>query len=459
MSGRFTPPPNGNYALNDTFYPVEVSYGDGKTLEFTINAGSAQEGVLYDDEKGYVSIIKETLWQNISSPTKDVVFDLYAVSQSGAAHIEGTDAAATLTTDASGKASSRPLDAGWYELVETKVPEGYAKAPSYWVEIKNNEISQVLYDKEGHTLKNTIVNEANKGKFILYKWDGAAGVTQNLTPLEKAEFTIEREVSPGKWEYTVNNDPEQSKITVLSEDNGAYVYESGYMEPGKYRITETMAPTFKYNDGSTEQTITFALDQTPQEFEIVKGVTLTVNAYNSPQGSITLTKYGQYDPDSDTAIRPLPGASFMLYSDEACTKEIAGSLKFTGSDGKCKWENLDPGTYYIKETADGKDVVNAAGYEISAGIQKVVIEPGALVAQIKAGDITELAKVYKDVTFINQANAGKLRIVKTNADGSQKLAGAEFEIYEKTASGALEHHTAANTDHNRCRSRCCLRLS
>lgn len=436
--------PSGDYVLNTTPYEVLVEYGDGKTIIFKIKAGAADEGILYNDEKGRVTIKKQGQWRGISdsgmitSPMSGVMFSLYSVSGYGAVHADTDKAAATMTTGADGTATSSSLTAGWYELVETP-PEGYAKAPSYWVEIRNNEITQTLYDSEGKALSNVIVNEANKGKFVLYKWDGDAGSTaSDLTPLTEAVFVQERKLADGSWEYATDNDPEKSKI-IVQGTGGVFKYESGYIEPGTYRITEIQAPTWEYDDGGTQQIITFALNKQPLEFTIEKGVTLKLNAYNSPQGSITLVKYGQNDPDDNNAIQPLAGASFKLYTDADCKNEVSGSLKYTGADGICVWDKLDPGTYYIKETADGKAAVNAAGFGISDEVQKVVIESGALVKKIAAGDTAEKDKIYKNVTFVNASNAGKIRILKTNADGSQKLAGAEFKIYAQTASGQWEN--------------------
>ncbi|MDO4277137.1 MAG: SpaA isopeptide-forming pilin-related protein, partial [Eubacteriales bacterium] len=403
---EITPPVNGKYVLNTTFYPVEVSYGDGTKTEFTINPGEDNEGILYDDEKGNVSITKLVRWQGEDTPAKDVEFALYAVSERGQVHKESSTAAATLITDTQGKAKSKPLDAGWYELVETKVPEGYAEAPSYWVEIKNNEESTTLYNAGGNELSNTIVNEADKGKFILYKWDGDKDTnSSSLTRMDQAQFTIERKVSesPEKWEYAVNNDREQSIITVQDDTDqpGNYRYESGYLEPGTYRIKEIKTPTYTYDDGGTQQTITFALNGDAQEFMVIKGQTLDVNAYNSPQGSITLTVYSQYDKDDVNVRKTLAGATFKLYKDEACTKEIKNSLRTADANGVCRWENLDPGTYYMKETEDGKTAVNNAGFEISTEIQSVEIEAGALVAKIASQDedisSPEKEKIYKEV--------------------------------------------------------------
>ena len=442
---------------------AEIVLGEKEKSDGTVESIAAgQEPVfdkanLYDDEKGNVSIIKQVKWQGMDTPAKDVEFALYAVSGRGQAHDENSTAAATLKTDGQGNAKSKPLDAGWYELVETKVPEGYAKALSYWVEIKNNEESTTLYNENGDALGNTIVNEADKGKFILYKYDGDESTNQSsLTQLDQAQFTIERKVSdaPEKWEYTVNNDRNQSIITVLDDTNqpGNYHYESGYLEPGTYRITEITTPEYSYDNGGTQQTITFALNGSAQEFEITKGETLNVNAYNSPQGSITLTKYGQYDPDHVDALKTLSGATFKLYKDGACTREIENSLRTADGNGVCRWENLDPGTYYIKETADGKTAVNNAGFEISTEVQSAVIESGALAVRIASADASisdpEKAKIYKDVTFVNQSNAGKIRIVKTNADGAQKLSGAEFKIFAQEGTGwsAVPLQTLTITD-------------
>ena len=77
-----------------------------------------------------------------------------------------------------------------------------------------------------------------------------------------------------------------------------------------------------------------------------------------------------------------------------------------------------------------RQAVNSQGYGITDEAKKVTIETGALVTEVKTGVLD------KTVSFEDPSNAGKLRILKTNEDGTNKLTGAEFKIYAKDASQA-----------------------
>ena len=426
--------PDG-YDVNETVYEVSVSYIAKDNPVFTIKNGEADEGVLYNDALGTVTIQKVGSWKNIDStsqvdniPLAGAEFNLYEVEGRGEKHTEGAKAADTLTTLASGSDTSIGLEEGWYELVETKAPEGYAPlTESLWVEIKNNNDGAAKLVKANGTevSGNVIENMPNKAKFVLYKYDGSEDYedrTDLLTGLEGAVFKLERYDDEEGW---VPNNPSNETFTMTDVS-----YESGYLDPGLYRITEVKAPTHTWTDSNNvEQTITFELDTDPQEFTLVEGETRPVKAYNSPNGSLTLTKYGQ-DGGLTGTKELLSGASFALYTDGNCENMVAGSEKKT-VNGKITWDNLTPGTYWVKETDTGEDAVNNAGYGISDDIQKVTIDAGALVTEVKNGDL------HKEVTFINQSNAGKIRILKKDAL-TQYLSGAEFEIYAKEGNGWAE---------------------
>ncbi len=258
-----------------------------------------------------------------------------------------------------------------------------------------------------------------------------------MTELSGAVFRLEKKDAAGNW---VPVNPANPTFTMVSH-GGTTSYTSAYLDPGDYRITEVTAPTYSYTSGDGSQHIIhFSLLDAPIEFKIEAGVTCRLNAYNSPQGSITLTKYGV---DSLLNIvtgeqEPLEGATFRLYYDENCTQEVTwdivengtvvrtkDSLRTTDADGKIEpWSDLDPGTYSIKETAEGKSAVNGQGYGINTTPKPVTIEAGMLVTEVQAG------KLDKSVNFYNETNAGRIRILKVDDGGAtQWLAGAEFAIY------------------------------
>lgn len=416
------------YDVNTEIYEITVAYSRDQT-EFTFEKDG---GVLYDDKLGTVTIHKQGSWQGIDDTAQvsvdlsGVTFSLYKVENCGEVHSADAQAAAEITTDSQGLASSKGLEAGWYELAESKVPEGYAQAPSYWVQITNNTETKTVYAADGSTLEDDIItNHPAKGRFTLYKYDGseteAAG---DLTQLSGAVFKLEK-FNGDTWEVY---NPDQPTFTMNSHE-GDSSYTSGYLEPGQYRITEVTAPVYSYTDSSsTQKVITFSLLEKPMEFSIEAGVTRKLTAYNSPKGTITLTKYGVDGDGTTKAV--LSGATYKLYRDENCENEVEGSLGTTDTNGIITWTELDPGDYWIKETADGENAVNSQGYGITDEAKKVTIETGALVTEVKTGVLD------KTVSFEDPSNAGKLRILKTNEDGTNKLTGAEFKIYAKDASQA-----------------------
>jgi uncharacterized surface anchored protein/protocatechuate 3,4-dioxygenase beta subunit len=413
--------PSG-YDRNVAVYEVKVAYDADKT-EFTFENGD-KDGIIENDRLGTITIRKQGTWQDIDDTSEanidlsGVIFTLYKVDGCGETHAADAEAAATLVTE-NGTVKSPGLAAGWYELVETGVPEGFSeqRTESYWVYIANNKDSETLY-KADETKKedNLIMNYPDQGRFTLFKYDGAEGKS-GLTPLSGAVFKLEKAVGNG-WQAS---DPETFTMVGTS-------YTSGYLDPGTYRITEVTAPTYKYTENNVEKTIRFSLLDEPIEFEITAGKTEKLDAYNSPTGSITLTKYGVDGDGTTKAV--LSGATFALFSDENGQNMIQGTEKTTDADGKIVWENLKHGTYYVKETDTNEKKVNDQGYAITDEIEEVTIEPGALVQDIIKNKVLD-----KTVEFDDPSNAGKIRILKTNKDGSVMLSGAEFEIYAKDGSG------------------------
>lgn len=419
------------FELNPTVFEMEIRYDDHKDAPVL-----AMD--LINNELGKIAVKKVGDWKQLSTDQTNVglenaVFEVYKVAADQTGHQAGDTPVTILTTLADGTAVSKGLPEGWYELVEIGAPDGYALLDhSLWVQVTNNTTNDTYQ-------ANPIKDTANKGRFVLEKYDGsAASQKDGLTGLTGAVFELYRwDESQGAYVY---NNPDEPTFTMTGPSR-----TSGYLLPGRYKLVEIGAPAYVYTDSSgQEHTVRFELDSTPVEFEVKAGATgayrpgtdqlITdgvLKFYNSPKGSIQLTKYGE---DAAGAKETLAGAAFRLYTDPDCTAEVSveswsgDSLRTTDTFGVCIWENLAPGTYYVKEMET--DAVKQAGYAVWSQPVAVAVEAGRLVKPVVAG--TEDLIYEAEIT--NQADQGRLLIQKTDQNG-QLLDGAVFAVYAKDSEG------------------------
>lgn len=388
------------YDLNENVFRVDLDYDADSTSPVVSKS-------INNDVLGRFQILKQGRWQGISDTSfKDVQlagaqFKVYAVSGDKVKHQDGGVSEETLTTGADGKALSKQLEPGWYELVETVPPEGYAlMAESVWVEVQNNRTNKALVDAP-------IENIPDKGRFYLEKQDGAGNKIGNE---RSAQFKVEKyNAATSAWESLSSNG------TITAPTQG---YTSHVLVPGRYRVIETVAPQHKTGG----KTVDFVLDKTPVEFTVTAGVTVKINGNgvvkNDPKGTIRLTKFGEPNYLSASQV-VLPGARFELYTDNNGSKgtKIDGTVKVTDSMGVCMWENMDPGYYWIQEIESS--AVSAAGY----GINNLPVR-----VEVKAGQAVDAGLVY-EAEMTDKADKGKLLISKADADTREKLNGAQFAIY------------------------------
>ncbi len=114
--------------------------------------------------------------------------------------------------------------------------------------------------------------------------------------------------------------------------------------------------------------------------QVVANASIGVNT--PATGALQIKKYG----DSNT---PLPGVRFAVYSDAACTHKVTEVT--TGNDGAVLVNNMDAGTYYVKE------ISTVRPYVIDGLINTVVV---------KASETARL-EVY------NETAKGVIRVNKT----------------------------------------------
>ena len=185
---------------------------------------------------------------------------------------------------------------------------------------------------------------------------------------------------------------------------------SGELPLGTYVVTETVFPTGYQASGTTSWTVTLTKD-TPNN-------TITINAVNKKiTGSLVIQK-------ATNTGQNLGGWVFGVYTDSACTKPISGSPFTTPASGKITVSDLEPGTYYVKET--------------SSGIDYWVTDNGVKTVKVDAGSTTT-------VTVTNN-HYGYAKIIKMTSTGGN-VSGWKFNIYSDKACTKLISGSPFITDY------------
>ena len=400
-----------------------------------------------DEPYGTVKISKRYLWQEAEGTEQtlhaaaNVQFEMYAVSGNHVnPDVDNDNSVDTLRTDSRGEAVSKPLPAGWYALVETVMPSPeYTKADTVWVQISNMQTNTDYYygtqETDPEVDRVSIRNLADGyGRFHVVKYDGYKEDGVANTKLTGAEFYLYQETfdHPGTidgHDYIKVGDTVYKLRQVNGVDSFAIGnmngYESGMLETGRYALVEKTAPSYRVSDKS----YSFVIDKTPITFTVSERTTVNVNAFNEMGNTIRLTKTG----DSYNNHMKLSGAKFKLYNDAGCSMEAvdlfgnAFGEKITDGSGVCTWNNVAPGTYYIKETGE------PGGYVLSKMVKEVTVESGKKIAG--AGSLQTLdAYLTTDVEFTNESAMGRILIKKISESGV-KLDGAKFNIYGKDGDG------------------------
>lgn len=244
-------------------------------------------------------------------------------------------------------------------------------------------------------------------------------------------------------------------------DNGNFIEE--------YEITENKDKIFEYDKDTKKFTINLPdaretykisyLTDFNKEISVNEVITNKVSLFengverelNKPVGKYT-AKIGSsgrvWGFNKLTVIKKnkngdklLSGAKFELKKKEGTGTP---SEKTTGTDGKAEFPHVSEGEYVLSETQP------PANYKANPTLYKVKI------THMEVGFRVELLETYTNVTqddneliitneISDVSNLGKLKIVKTNADGTTKLFGAKFGLYK---GGALISGESKTTDAN-----------
>ena len=269
----------------------------------------------------------------------------------------------TYTTDALGEFTiqGRDLPNGSFEVYEVAAPEGYATDGSdiqtfAWDNSKDIELS---------------FKDAPRPGIKIYKYD-----KDTKMPLAGATFEVRRD---GQVLATVKTD--------VNGNAGLYDLPKGF-----YQVVETEPPQGYLRD---EQVHEVYIDPTADPTQLIR----EVDVANTKKLSIRIVKI-----DKETKV-PLSGWKFDVYYNDAHLTTVT-----TNQNGEAMVENLQPGTYRVKET--GGDTEH---YNMDAGEQTV-----------------ELVKDQAEIPTLTFANTIKKHfgILKIDSETHKPIEGVTFAIYK-----------------------------
>ena len=323
----------------------------------------------------------------------DVSFGLYAAEELTAADgttipADGLIEVITLDENGHGKAIS-DLPMGSYYVQEISTNSAYLKDDTKYpvvFEYAGQETALVsITANEGEAIENDLIYGSASGK--KYDEDGNAlgGALIGIFKTGTEEFTAETAIQ-----------------TTTSADDGSFSFEK--VPYGTWIIREIESPTgFVLSDEEIPVTIG-GVDEVV-EVELV-------NEFIT--GSIDLTKVDEDYPDNK-----LTGAVFEVYADKNGDgqlddgDELLGEMAELG-DGVYQMSDLRYGKYLVRETKAPE------GFLLDTNVYPVSIEEDGKIYTVEneAG-----------VGFINAAQKGSLKIVKTSSDG--KVEGFSFRVTGK----------------------------
>ena len=376
--------------INPEPHAVELVYA-GQEIEITETAAS------FTNKRQKVSVsLTKIMDQNndfhigMNGEITAVTFGLYAAEELTAADgstIPTDGLIEILSVNEDGKASCQAdLPFGSYYLKELTTDEHYMisdeKYPfNFTYGGPDHEVVEIVLN-DGNPIVNELIYGQIDGLKLDDEGNGLAGALIGLFAADETEFTAETAI-----------------LTTVTVEHGYFHFTQ--VPYGNWIVREIAAPD-GYVLSDTQYPVTIAED----------GTTLAIQITNVRiLGAVQLTKV-----DKDYPENKLTGAEFQVYRDTNGDRKLDADDEHLGalaeiSTGIYQMDKLVYGGYFVQETKapDGFYLdSNAYYFEITQHGEIEVVE-------------NEAGK-----GFINAAQVGSLRIIKTSSDG--KVEGFSFRV-------------------------------
>lgn len=376
--------------LNDEIHAVELVYA-GQNIAVT----ETETSFYNERQRVEIDLVKsletdEAYGVGNNGEIFDVTFGLYAETDLTAA--DGTVIPADglieiISLDENGKGTvNSDLPFGSYYVKELSTNSAYVlneqKYPVHFEYAGQDTAVVHLSANDGEAIENTIIYGSVSGMKSDEDGKALGGAVIGIFKTGTTEFTKENAVQ-----------------TATSKDDGSFSFEK--VPYGTWVIREIESPT---GFVLSEEEIAVTVGKVDEVVEIE-----LVNYFI--KGNIELTKV-----DADYPDNKLTGAVFEVYAD------TNGNGEFDEGDELCgEMTELEGGVYQMTELRYGKYFVREKtapdGFVLDDGVYGVSIEENGKTYTVenKAG-----------VGFINDAQKGSLKIVKTSSDG--KVEGFCFRV-------------------------------
>ena len=376
--------------LNDEIHAVELVYA-GQNIAVT----ETETSFYNERQRVEIDLVKsletdEAYGVGNNGEIFDVTFGLYAETDLTAA--DGTVIPADglieiISLDENGKGTvNSDLPFGSYYVKELSTNSAYVlneqKYPVHFEYAGQDTAVVHLSANDGEAIENEIIYGSVSG--LKSDEDGKAlgGAVIGIFKTGTEEFTKENAIQ-----------------TTTSADDGSFSFEK--VPYGTWVIREIESPT---GFVLSEEEIAVTVGKVDEVVEIE-----LVNYFI--KGNIELTKV-----DADYPDNKLTGAVFEVYAD------TNGNGEFDKDDKLCgEMTELEGGVYQMTELRYGKYFVRE-----KTAPDGFVLDDGVYGVSIEENDKTYTVENKAGVGFINDAQKGSLKIVKTSSDG--KVEGFSFRV-------------------------------
>ena len=391
--------------LNEETHAVELVYA-GQNVAVTETATS-----FYNErQRVEIDLIKRLMEDEAYGIGKngeifDVTFGLYAEKELTAA--DGTVIPAdrlieiiSLDGNGSGKVKT-DLPIGSYYVKELATNSAYIlngqKYPVVFEYAVQKTATVHITANGGEAIENDIIYGSVSGKKSDEDGNALGGAVIGIFKTGTEKFTTENAIQ-----------------TTVTAADGSFSFEK--VPYGTWVIREIESPT-GFVLSEEEITVTIGAVDEVVEIELVNYFI---------RGNIELTKVDKDYPDNK-----LTGAEFEVFADTNGDVKLDNDDKLLGT-----MTELDGGVYQMKELRYGKYLVREktapTGFVLDENVYSVSIEGNGK---------TYIVENEADVGFVNAAQKGSLKIVKTSSDG--KIEGFSFRV-----TGADGYDQTFKTDKN-----------